>query len=378
MKISYVTIQDAKNVHNWSGLNYYIANSLKNQQAELSYIDNLHMNEGLKLTLKKYLYYAFGKSFSFEREPLIANQYATQVKKRIKTDSDLIFSPGSIPIALLETQLPKVFYTDATFAGMLGFYEGFSRLSAETIKHGNYLEQEALNSCKMAIYASDWAAKTAIENYQVDPEKVKVVPFGANIECNRTLKDIKELISCRSRKKCKLLFLGVEWERKGGNQALEVARKLNESGIETELHVAGLNEIPVKPLPPYVINHGYISKASIEGKNKLDLLFAESHFLILPSKAEAFGVVFAEASSFGLPSLSTNVGGITSAVKDEINGKTFSLSSNAEDYANYIHGYFNNKEKYEQLAYSSFNEYEHRLNWKVSGQTIMNLLKGIG
>jgi glycosyltransferase involved in cell wall biosynthesis len=47
-------------------------------------------------------------------------------------------------------------------------------------------------------------------------------------------------------------------------------------------------------------------------------------------------VVFAEASSFGVPSLATNVGGIPSAVKDGLNGKTFPPDADAEDYCDYV------------------------------------------
>lgn len=47
-------------------------------------------------------------------------------------------------------------------------------------------------------------------------------------------------------------------------------------------------------------------------------------------------MVFAEASSFGVPSLATNVGGIPTAIKDGLNGKTFQLCANAENDCGYV------------------------------------------
>jgi glycosyltransferase involved in cell wall biosynthesis len=167
----------------------------------------------------------------------------------------------------------------------------------------------------------------------------------------------------------------VDWIRKGGELAVKVAADLNRRGIKTRLHVVGIRNHNLKKLPDFVINHGFISKSTEAGKAKLNQLFTESHFLIVPSKAEAFGIVFCEAASFGLPSLATDVGGISTPVVNDISGRTFSLQSDEKEYADYILSKFLNFKEYENLACSSFNEYETRLNWGVAGKSIMNLLK---
>jgi glycosyltransferase involved in cell wall biosynthesis len=374
MKISYITKNDASDVHNWSGLDHFIAKALEEQQADIQYVGNLQDHPGLSLRFKSKFYRLLGQKFYSERNPATAMAYARQVKGRIKQDSDIIFCPGTIPIALLENDKPKVFYTDATFAGMLGFYDDFTGLCQETIRHGNYLEQIALESSDLAIYASDWAAKTAIDNYQVDPAKVKVVPFGANITCNRTSSDIKEMVEGRSEKECNLLFLGVEWARKGGDIAVKVTEYLNKAGLKTRLHVAGVKNLPINPLPDHIVDHGFISKSTKAGQEKLDKLFAGSHFLLLPTRAEAYGLVFCEANSFGVPCIAPAIGGITTIIKNDVNGQLFSLAAEPSEYAEYILSVFRDRPAYDQLCYSSFNEYQQRLNWNVSGKTILNLL----
>ena len=133
--------------------------------------------------------------------------------------------------------------------------------------------------------------------------------------------------------------------------------------------------MPVNPLPDFVINHGFISKANQEGKEKLNNLMSKCHFLLLPTKAEAYGLVFCEANSFGLPSIATNVGGIPTIIKDNINGMTFNLTDTEESYANYIATVFCNYKEYEELAISSYNEYKTRLNWGIAGKKIFNLMR---
>jgi len=378
MNISYVTTHDAMDVHNWSGSSYYIAKALESEHVEMDYIGSLNIRHNKILKSKEFFYKkALRKRYQYQREPAVADDYARQIAERVKPGSDLIFSPGSLPVARLHSHQPKVFYTDATFAGMLNFYESFTNLCAETIRNGHRLEQDALSSCSLAIYSSDWAARTAMDNYNVDPAKVKVVPFGANIQCNRNTDDIKRIIARRSKDTCKLLFLGVDWVRKGGPLVLEMAGLLHKAGLRTELHIAGIRSLPIDDLPEYVHDHGFISKATPEGKARLEQLIADSHFLVLPAKAEAYGLVLCEANSFGVPDIVSNVGGIPTIVKQDVNGKLFPSGTHVVEYAHYIGNLFSHYEEYEQLALSSFEAFQQRLNWKVAGNQLMQLLSAL-
>lgn len=373
MKISYVTIGNALNHHNWSGLEYNIGKTLENYVGEVNYIGDLKIKKRLLLKPTKIFYRLMGKRYDGVRDPHFAIQCSEQVKSMMKPDTDIIFSPGSIATALLETKKPKVIYSDATFAGLLNFY--VYNFCTDTINNGHYLEQKALESAKLAIYSSDYAAQSAIHHYKVDPNKIKVVPFGANLQHNFSYADIKNIVQQRDHKVCHLLFMGVAWKRKGGDLAVKIAKKLNESGIKTILHIAGNKENPIHPLPDFVINHGFISKSTKEGEEKIIKLMAESHFLLLPTRAEAYGLVFCEANSLALPSIATNVGGIPTIIKNHVNGQMFELADTEETYADYIASIFGNQTKYEQLALSSYNEFQSRLNWRVAGDTISNLLK---
>ncbi|WP_270350498.1 glycosyltransferase [Ligilactobacillus salivarius] len=55
--------------------------------------------------------------------------------------------------------------------------------------------------------------------------------------------------------------------------------------------------------------------------------------MLLPTRAECAGIVFNEASAFGVPSLSVDTGGVADYVKNNINGYRMPLSANGEDFA---------------------------------------------
>ena len=378
MKIVYATTYEASDPHAWSGSGNQIFRSLQKAGFGVEAIGGIGVSRGWRLISRlKGRYYSQFRSQQYrqDREPGILRGYASQVERQLRDlDCDLVFSPGTIPIAYLRTDKPVVFWTDATFSGMVDFYPGFSNLCPETIRNGNRMEQAALSRCHLALYASDWAARTAIENYDVDPSKIKVVPFGANMEGGRRSADIEQILDQRDRHTCKLLFVGVDWWRKGGDMAVAVAEKLNKRGVRTQLHVAGC-EPPLRVLPEFVVNHGFISKGTAEGRKHLARLFSEAHFFILPARAECYGLVFAEASSFGLPSVASNVGGIPSAVRDGRNGRTFPLGEGPDAYCDYIEGMLASESDYRQLARRSFEEYVRHLNWDAAGRQVYEYLR---
>src|SRR5262249_18302053 len=147
-------------------------------------------------------------------------------------------------------------------------------LCRESLDKGNRQEQEALSNCRLIVYSNEWAARTAIENYDVAPEKVKMVSYGPMIDCSRTEDDVRKIVASREHGICRLLFAGVNWYRKGGNIALRVAELLNARGVRTELHVLGC-ETP-RGVPDYVVPHGFVSKRSPDGVALIDALFSSS------------------------------------------------------------------------------------------------------
>lgn len=374
MKVAYVTTYDSADVHAWSGLGLHIYQALRDSGLELETIGGLADKRPLLYKIKKAAYKGLGQDYLRDREPAVLRSYAAQVDAALaRSDCDVVFSPGSLPIAYAKTGKPIVFWTDATFGGLVGFYPLFSRLCGETLRSGHAADRTALQKCRLAIYTSDWAARTAVELYGAEPGKVRVAPFGANIRCDRSADDVRELTKRKNFEVCRLLFVGVDWLRKGGDLTVRVAQHLVNRGVPTELHIVGCE--PPAGLPSFVKQHGFVSKKTEAGAALLNRLMSESHFLVVPSLAECYGVVFAEASSFGLPSVSTNVGGIPAVIADGRNGKTFPLGENPEAHAAWIASWMASREAYAKLAESTFEEYETRLNWTVAGRMVRTLLR---
>lgn len=364
----------------WSGLVFFIADALAKAGLDICPIGELEEVYPAWLKARLLVYGIMRrrgiirKRLMREREPALLKNYARQVTARLtNAGADVVFSPQSLPLAMLSCHEPKVLWTDATFGGMLGYYAGFSNLSRESERKGHAMERRALAGCRLAAYSSEWASRSAIGQYGVPPERVHVVPFGPNLPESSIPSDVESLIRERGRNPCRLLFNGVDWDRKGGAVAVEVARRLNEEGLPTELSVVGCD--PPPGYPSFVRPHGFLSKANREGLRTLVRLMAGAHFMILPSEAECYGVVFAEASAFGVPSLASRTGGIPTAIRNGVNGRTFAVPADAEAYVSFILDVMSDFTAYRDLALSSYGEYRERLNWGVAGRTVARLLR---
>jgi glycosyltransferase involved in cell wall biosynthesis len=374
MNVAFTTTYNPSDIRAWSGLNTHILTALQNTGLRIEVIGNLKGNNASAFIKGAFYGRIMKKIYIKDFEPGVLKNYAAQLERALTLISyDLVFSPRTVPIAYLRTEKPIVFWHDATVAGLIDFYPGYLRVCAESIENGNKAEQLALTKCRLAIYSSEWAANTALQNYDVDPAKVKVIPFGANIECTRTLEDIRMQLKEKSFEICKLFFVGKEWERKGGEMALKIASLLNLRRIRTELHVVGCN--PPGDLPGFVKRHGFISKSSEEGRRFLDDLYSQSHFFLLPTFADCTPVVFSEACSFGLPILTTNVGGIPTVIREGKNGFMFPLDDDPEAYCETIQRLWSSKTDYELLALSTFGEYAERLNWATAGKKVYDLIQ---
>lgn len=372
MKIAYITSGSPYDKNSWSGTNYYVRKSLEDQGHEVYCIYDVPkfpFKQRIKAKIASWL----KRVYLIDRTIDFAKSWNVKIQKELQPDTDAILSLGTIPVACLETDIPIFIYVDGIFEQMRTFYK-WENIIPSNIKEANSIEQLAINKCAKIISCSLETTKAIEKFYRVSNGKTETIPLGANWDNEPDEDEVRNAILKRDTDVCKILFCGVVWERKGADIVLDAVECLHNKGMNVELHLCGLKEIPVD-LPPYVINHGFISKSSEEGINKLRNLFSDSHFLFVPSRAEAYGLVFCEASAFGVPVISHKIGGLTTIVQDGVNGKLFDIGTSSETFAKYIEDTFHNYDKYLELAHSSYNRYKKALNWGISGKLLSELIR---
>jgi glycosyltransferase involved in cell wall biosynthesis len=376
MEIVYATDVKATNIHNWSGLAWYYRKMLEQAGCDVTLIDSSEMPHPFHYDLKKHLTNKLSQRFYSPRFSVaVAKYYANRIHEKVAPGS-VILSPNTVVLSYLKKEFKKVLYADATFDSLLNLYPRYNRLTKQCLKEAEAIDQQAISNADLLIYTSQWAADSAIKHYGANPSKIRIVPFGANLDTFPSYGEVRNSIFKRMRTgHINLLFLGIDWERKGGEYALDVVAKLNKLGFPATLHVVGVKDLPPHPGQSYLVNHHFISKATPEGQQQLSALLASSHFLLLPTLADCTPVACSEASAFGVPCLTSDVGGLKSIIKNELNGHAFALNNFVNDAVAYIINLMENKPVYEELCHSAYNMYETELNWRTIGHKIVRLIK---
>ncbi|MBE9059391.1 glycosyltransferase family 4 protein [cf. Phormidesmis sp. LEGE 11477] len=376
MKIAYVTTFDLENPKSWPrrhlglyGAGAKIIQTLKEEEVEITAIGPVKL-KGNPITRLKWQFYrnVCKKNFYGKVDPQAAKYRAWRIQSQLSlSEADILLCPeNSIPLANVKSDKPLVLWTDTTLGSLIDFYPYLSNLCKETRDNLLAMERQVLENCSLVVLTSQWAAQKAHELYDISPSKIKIIPRGSNHTHSFTDIDIKTAIQERPIRPCKLLFVGVDWKRKGGSKAVDIAQELNRKGIATELHIVGCN--PPTSVPDFVKTYGFINRATDEGKAKISALFKSSHFLIFPTKADTFGIVLSEAASYGVPALASEVGGISSVVKADITGKTFPIDSSPAAYCEFIQKYMMDSGRYQALAHSTFAYYKQHISWAAVGK----------
>jgi len=219
------------------------------------------------------------------------------------------------------------------------------------------------------MLASGWNKNSAINDYGIDAKKITVIPCGANMDMIPAATELNMDASGQ----CRLLFLAVEWDRKGGGIALETYRILKQKGINPHLHIIGC--VPPQDLSgeENVTVIPFLDKNNTGDFQQLHKIFLQTDFLLLPTRAECAGVVFSEASAYGIPSITTDTGGVTTYVQDGINGFALPFNAGPEQYADKIAQLVSDPKELQNLKKSSRKYYEERLNWDLWGQQFQQI-----
>ncbi|MEH7512318.1 glycosyltransferase family 4 protein [Gottfriedia acidiceleris] len=158
----------------------------------------------------------------------------------------------------------------------------------------------------------------------IKKNKIKQIVFMGKVSESKGIYDVIEVIKITKLKKIKCKF------KIAGNGTPNDLKKFNDAIIKNRLE-------------DYIEYVGWVSS-----EDKIKLL-SSSDIFILPSHFEAFGIVFLEAMYFGLPIISTNVGGIPEVVINNQNGFLVS-SKSPEDLFNSLMTLLENKQLYNNMS----------------------------
>ncbi|WP_428493271.1 glycosyltransferase family 4 protein [Rhodopila sp.] len=194
---------------------------------------------------------------------------------------------------------PFVIYTDHTIASHREYRHSDPRLFRSKTLLG--LERALYLRADRILTTATHVERTLVNSYGCDPGRVATILIGANVDATASADDLARYAAGR------ILFVGIEWERKGGPTLLAAFDTVATRFPAATLTIAGCSP---QMSHPRARATGLLPRANVAA------LLADASIFCLPSLIEPSAVASVEAMAFKLPVVATTVGGFPGMVSD--------------------------------------------------------------
>ena len=367
-KIIFLSAKNPYKKSDWSGIPFFLFETLA-AHYEVEYVP-LPVFKRVRLLgyyFSKVFTFITGKKYVFDYGIVLAWLYGISGSGKLKNKSaKFIFSPaGLTETAFLKTKLPIVTYGDCSTLQLVNYYPALAHVSQLSQWEISYVERRSLKRSSLSFLSSAWAADFIKLHYG---KTCGVIPFGSNLVVPSDSIIVKKHLT----NSVNLLFIGVDWIRKGGDIALRTHQQLLNKGVQSQLTIVGVSAPPGIELPEHVIIIPNVNKDIPVGENQFRELFTNANFLLLPTIADCTPIAIAEAYAFGVPVLANNTGGLPSMVINDVTG--YLMQRNDEhEYASMIEKLIANPSKYEELSSNSLQSYRNTFNWHSAMLNLKNI-----
>ena len=176
--------------------------------------------------------------------------------------------------------------------------------SVETLK--NALNRRTFDRARKLISWNEWGKQSLLRDYGVSANKVEVIPPGIDLDRWHVPRGASRSGLVR------LLFVGGDFQRKGGNVLLTAFRRelMRDCALDIvtreDVNTEGLANVRVHRLDP--------------NSPELLALYAGADIFVFPTLGDSLPLVIMEAMAAGLPVVATAVGAIVEEVEHGITG----------------------------------------------------------
>ncbi|MGP6146515.1 glycosyltransferase family 4 protein [Jeotgalibaca sp. A122] len=314
MKILYAVAWGKSKEKTWSGTGYSLYNALR-KQVDVEDI-NVELNRMQKMVMCiEQLRLVNGKlrrnKYDFTKIQVTLKKNKLEKAVREKTEP-------LIQIGDFQTQYKNQYiYQDLSLDSLIDFrvhkptaykYSPFITNSIKNLLWRAKFQKKVYDNSKGIFTMSYWLRDHLIKYTKIPENKVHYVGAGINLDINK--------ITNEKKTNNKILFVGRDFYRKGGDIVVKAFNELRKEMDNVELYIAGPKARPkeIIEMPEGIIFLGDLKF------DKLSDYFNKCDIFCMPSRFEPFGLVYIEALVYGMPCIVSNDFAMKEVVKDGVNG----------------------------------------------------------
>ena len=228
------------------------------------------------------------------------------------------------------------------------------------VKKALQREKQIYSKIDRIFPMSEWLADSFIKYYDVNPKKVQAVGAGINLPYIK--KGFEKDGSAPT-----VLFVGIDFERKGGKVLLEAFSLVTREIKNARLMIIG----PELSNPPKGVEClGLISKSTKEGIEKLSEIYCKASVFVMPSYYEPFGIAFLEAMAHKLPCIGTDICAIPEIIDHNQTGFLVKVGDHKE-LGKRIVQLLKDKAGAEEMGRLGYMRYKHNYTWDIVAERII-------
>jgi glycosyltransferase involved in cell wall biosynthesis len=244
--------------------------------------------------------------------------------------------------------VPNYIYTDHTNLNNLNYKWTSVTKYLRTQTYVELERQAFLNATGIFVMSRN-IHDSLVTQYGVDPQKITMAYVGSNTTPPENHDDAKYFNK-------NIIFVGKDWERKGGPLLVEAFRDVLSAVPDATLSIVGCSpKIDVRNCHVY----GEVDLAEVAR------LYQKASIFCFPTVREPFGIVYIEAMLNKLPIVTNNMGAAPSLVTPE-NG--YLLEHNVNDYSEVLIELLQNPEKCKAMGEESYRIAREFYNWQTVGR----------
>ena len=300
------------------------------------------------------------------RASILAHRGVRRAQRKTRLDAIFYHTQVTSLLSPWSSDLPTIISLDATpinYDIVGAFYGHRSGGPLEALKFR--LNKRAFDHAEALVTWCQWAKDSLVGDYGVLPEKVSVIAPGVDLAQwpRRTGYDRVQAAHGRLPR---LLFVGGDFERKGGDILLECFKR----GLQDECELHIVTQSPVSPTRNLKVYHNVTPNS-----DTLLRLYAEADIFVFPTLADCAPLAVPEAMAASLPVITTRVGAIPEMVQDGEQGILVEPGS-PPALARAIRELIESPELRARMGDSGRVTVEHKYDAKRNAHRLLNVLKG--
>lgn len=300
----------------------------------------------------------------------VANRWLTdrKISRRARKHSlDAVLAVGEAEPVLPN---PTFYYQDMAYAVALSYINergprqpNLPRLSERRLRALADQQGSRYRQCSGVFTMGRWLAEWLKLNGDIPATKVHAVGGGLNAY------PIQRATREPHRPRCRLLFVGRDFFRKGGDVAVSAVGQLRTGGAGNfRLTIVGPPEWPLEGQPP-----DWVDFLGAMPPTDVSKLWARHDLFVLPSWFEPYGLVFLEARAAGLPCIGRRAFAMPELVPDRA-GALVEPEGGAEAVAAAIDGVSRDEAMFDAVE-SDADMVRRENSWSSVGSRVLSVVR---